>query len=501
MRRTRRTPDRLLVGAVVGLGILAAALAGAAAADGSVLMLGALCWLALVVLGLRYPALPFAVALVPYVLASANNSDNTLLKGAEAVHGTVAGPLAPTDTLMVAAAVAAVAALARMPAERRSLAWSQLAAPVAALLAAGLVSGLVVHREGGGAVFALFPLIRLGTFFAIASILLAAGELKRGHVAIGGIVAAEVVGALGVYNSIGGGSTNTITETTLPGGEVAVDERTLAFVDAAGPFVIVFGLAAILTRGLWSSSRDRVVMVLLGVIPFIGLVLSVRRAMWIDFAIASVVIVLVSASVNRRVLLTAVVALSVGGVIFVTLTQNSPAYQERLGGITTVFSSNSSEANIRSRQIETEAVWRNIREHPVEGIGLTEPYLSNVQFQYQEPTYLHNNVLWVWLKFGILGLIALLWLVWRTARAGLAQAAGLVRSRRFTDAETSLAASATMLGFFVASLTASFLTASVRPPVIAGVLLAVAGFGAAHVSASRPLEASGANALAHPAEK
>jgi O-antigen ligase len=182
----------------------------------------------------------------------------------------------------------------------------------------------------------------------------------------------------------------------------------------------------------------------------------------------------------------AVVALSVGGVAFVTLTQSSPAYQERIGGIATVFSSDSSESNIRSRQIENEAVLRNIRDHPIEGIGLTAPYLSNVQFQYQEPTYLHNNVLWIWLKFGIVGLAALVWLVWRTGRVGLAQAGALVRSTRVTDAEASVVAAAIMLGFFVASLTASFLTASLRPPVIAGALLAIAGFGAVRSSTTRP---------------
>ena len=132
----------------------------------------------------------------------------------------------------------------------------------------------------------------------------------------------------------------------------------------------------------------------------------------------------------------AVVAVSVAGVAFVTVTQASPAYRERLTGITTVFSSDSNESNIRSRQIETRAVWKNIRSHPIEGIGLTTPYLSNVQFQYQEPTYLHNNALWIWLKFGVLGLGAL-----PPARlAGRAPSrserhANSVRAARITDAE------------------------------------------------------------------
>jgi hypothetical protein len=486
-RPWRRDPDQLVVAGVAACGVVAAGLAGAVAAGDELLALGGLAWVALVAVGLRYPVVPFGLMLLPYVVVSANAQDNALLRGSEWVHAPVAGPATPSDILMYAAAIAAVAAVAQMPAERRSQAWTTIAAPLLALLGAGLVAGFLIHREGGGAFYALHPLIRLVTVFGIASVLLASGHLRRSHVGVGGVIAAEVVGALGLYNSVfSGGGGNTITETTLPGGQVAVDERTLSFVDAAGPFVIAFGLTVLLARGLWSSAQERLLLVALAALPFLGLVLSVRRAIWIDFAIAALVVVLLSARVDRRVLVTAVLAMSVAGVAFVTLTQSSPAYQERIGGIATVFSDDSSETNIRSRQIENEAVWRNIREHPIVGIGLTAPYLSNVQFQYQEATYLHNNVLWIWLKFGILGVAALAWLVWRTARAALAQASALVRSRRPTDAEAAVAAAAVMLGFFVASLTASFLTASLRPPVIAGVLLAVAGFGAARASTSRP---------------
>jgi O-antigen ligase len=232
---------------------------------------------------------------------------------------------------------------------------------------------------------------------------------------------------------------------------------------------------AVLTWILWGARANRWGLVVLGVLPFLALVLSARRAMWLDFAIGAVIVAAISARVDRRALIGAVVALSVAGVAFVTLTQASPAYRERVAGFTSVFSGESSESNIRSRQIENTAVWETIRRHPIEGIGLTAPYLSNVQFQYQEPTYLHNNVLWVWLKFGIIGLLALVWLVWRVAALALRAGRDLRPDAGFTEADATLAASAVLLGFFVAMLTASFLTASVRPPVIAGLLLAVAG--------------------------
>jgi len=480
LRGARARSDEWAIAALALLGVGSAALAGAAAAGGNVMALGALGWLALVAIGLRLPGVPFAAALVPYLLVSSYGPDNSLFGGVEVFHDSLAGPLSLADSLLAAAGVAAVAAFARMPPDHRARIWTPVTVPVLALLAAGALSGLIIHREGGGAVLALFPLGRLVACFLIASILLAGGYVRRSQVVIGTIVAAEIVGAIGVLNSVGGGSDeNVIMETTLPGGEAPVDEQTLAFVDAAAPFVMVFGLAALLTRTLWGESANRWLMVALGALPFAALVLSARRAMWIDFAIAAVIIVFVSARVDRRVVLAAVVALSVAGVTFVSLTQASPAYQERFTGITTVFSGDSSDSNIRSRQIETNAVWENIRRHPLEGIGLTAPYLSNVQFQYQEPTYLHNNALWIWLKFGILGLAILVWLVWKVAQTALRTARALRPGAGFTDAEMALAASATMLGFFVASLTASFLTASIRPPVIAGLLLAILGTAAA----------------------
>ena len=480
LRAVRRRSDALAVWALAVAGTGAAAVAGAAAAGDSRLALGALAWLSLVAIGLRVPAFPFAVALAPYALVSPLASDNALLAGAEQVHASFASSFSYADMLMFAAGVAAVAAFVRLPAERRALAWTPVSAPVFALLAAGMLSGLVIHGEGGEALGPLVPLGRLVLVFSIGCVLFAGGHLRRPQVVIAGIAVAQLVGVIGVLNTLSGGSEeNVITETTLPGGEAPVDERTVAFVDAAGPFVMAAALVALLTWTLWGSRANRWGLVLLGALPFVALVLSARRAMWVDFVIGAAIVVAISARVDRRALVGAIVALSVAGVAFVTLTQASPAYRERLTGVTSVFSGQSSEANIRSRQIENTAVWENIRKHPIEGIGLTAPYLSNVQFQYQEPTYLHNNVLWVWLKFGILGLLALSWLVWRVGGLALRTTRELRPHPGFTETETTLAASAALLGFFVAMLTASFLTASVRPPALVGLLLALAGTHAA----------------------
>ena len=102
----------------------------------------------------------------------------------------------------------------------------------------------MIHREGSGAVLALVPLGRLVVFFAIASILFAGGHVRRTHVVLGAIFVAQLIGIIGILNSLGGGMRQRITESPLPGGEAPVDERTVAFVDAAGPFVLAFALVA-----------------------------------------------------------------------------------------------------------------------------------------------------------------------------------------------------------------------------------------------------------------
>ena len=279
LRAARARSDELAVAGITAAGLLLAALAGAAAAGERGLVLGGLVWLGLVAIGLRSPAIPFGLALLPYALVSTNASDNALLPGAEKVHATFEGPLSYADMLLIAAVVAAVAALVRMPEERRARIWTPFTAPLLALLGAGILAGLVIHREGTGAILALVPLARLVAFFAIASILFAGGHLRRTHVVLATILVAQIIGIIGIVNSLGGGyGAAVITETTLPGGAAPVDERTVAFVDAASPFVMAFALVAVLTRALWGGRANRWILLALGALPFVALVLSARRA-------------------------------------------------------------------------------------------------------------------------------------------------------------------------------------------------------------------------------
>jgi len=457
---------------LLGLGALASGIVGVGVAKQPTLMAGATALLFIVLLGLRYPVLPFALALAAYALISSTPGDNALLPGAEAIYQGPAG-LAPAVALIAAAGLSAgLAALRAAPPERAAI-WTPLTGALLLFLAAGLLSGVLVHREGQGALLALTPTVRLVAVFLIASTLIATGYLSRTGLLGWSVPAAQLLGALGIYNVVVGGvDRSTVLAVSSESGAV-LDERTLAFYDAEGPFVMVLALTVLLTRAHWAPAAARLRAATLAVLPFVALVLSARRAMWVDLGVAAVLVVLVSARVNPRALVATLVVTAVAGVAFVSLTQGSQAYSQRIETLGSVVTGNVTEEGIRSRQIETAAVWRNIRANAITGIGLTQPYLSNVQFRYQEPTYLHNNYLWVWLKFGLLGLAAMGFLIWRVLRTAARGARPLHRTARLDDAQATLAAAGVTLGFLVAIVTASFLTASVRFPTLVGATLAV----------------------------
>ena len=479
---------------LLGLGLALVAAVGVGAARQPALAAGATVLLGLTILGLRFPALPFVVALAAYVLISSTPGDNALLAGAEAIYDGPAG-LAPSFALIaVAGLAAALAALRATPAERAA-AWTPLTGALLLLLAAGILSGLVVHREGREAVLALMPTVRLVIVFLIATSLIATGYLSRTQLLRWSVPAAQVLGALGIYNaSFGGADQRTVVAVSSESAAV-LDERTLAFYDSESAFVMVVALAVLLARAHWGPAAARARAAALAVLPFIALVLSARRSMWVDLLVGAVLIVLVSARVNPRALVATLVVTAVAGVAFVNITQGSQAYSQRIDALGSLISGKVTEQGLRSRQLETAAVWRNIRANPVTGIGLAKPYLSNVQFRFQEPTYLHNNYLWIWLKFGLLGVLAMGFLIWRMLRTTARGVRPLRRTSQLDDAQATLAAAGVALGFLVAIVTASFLTASVRFPTLVGAVLAVLATAPAATSNMRRPGSSAASHL------
>ncbi len=119
----------------------------------------------------------------------------------------------------------------------------------------------------------------------------------------------------------------------------------------------------------------------------------------------------------RRTVLAAVAGLALL-LAFVAVASESPAiaeYAEAYGNrIERMFSSEilSREENLFSRWEEMSFAISRLREHPILGIGLYNPYRPAF-FREEEPTlrhFIHNAYLGLWLKTGLLGLVAFLWL-------------------------------------------------------------------------------------------
>lgn len=454
--------------ATLALGVAGAVVLGAAVATIGAFTIAALVWLLLVVLGLRYPAVPLVAVLLLFGVISDGENDNPFVPQLQSFYEGLGGsPATPGDFLIAAGAVGALGAWLRLTHAERRLVWSPLSAPILAFAAAGLLSTLVFHRDGKGGLIELAPTLRFAALFLIASVVFAAGALSRPAVLRAAVILGQIVAVIGIINTSLGGSSDP-NSITAGGASVA-----LAFFDSASPFVMVVALAVIMVRALWGPATRRLPLALAAVLPLAGLLLSVRRAMWLDLLVAAAIILAVSVRGRRRTLISALGVVLVVFLAFFALGRSSPAYAERLQSITSVFSQDTSDANVRSRQIETRAVWRNIKQQPILGIGLTAPYKADLQFEFQNTTYLHNNVLWVWLKFGLLGLLALVWMIWRTITTGLQAGATLAATRRLSESQGALAAMAVTCGFFVAMLTASFLTASGRFPIMVGVAMAV----------------------------
>ena len=105
------------------------------------------------------------------------------------------------------------------------------------------------------------------------------------------------------------------------------------------------------------------------------------------------------------------------------------------------------------RQIEAFNLWFTIRTAPLTGVGFGNPFyqpyplppLSNFEFRFYIP---HNSFLWVWLKLGIVGFVAMLFLTARTIQHG---ARHVVRIGRGNDAALMMGAVAYVVMYLVYS--------------------------------------------------
>jgi O-antigen ligase len=247
----------------------------------------------------------------------------------------------------------------------------------------------------------------------------------------------------------------------IPGGFYNSAAGDLSYYDAS--FVYLIGMAAILVF-------FRVVDVGLLRIPFmllalVVIVFSTRRGATLVVAIAF----LITALVVSRGRVRAVTAAALAAVVVVELVAPDLVLS-RAEDLAGYFAGTSGERAVDARNWESANAWENIRRNWAFGIGPTAHWAlydtvgGNFRLSEEFRSYLHNSYQWVWLRFGLIGLLAYVAFFLVSARTLLRRQAPRV----------AIIVGGSVVGAAVGVVTASFLTTTTRWPLTVGLLLGVA---------------------------
>ena len=233
-------------------------------------------------------------------------------------------------------------------------------------------------------------------------------------------------------------------------------------------------LTFVLTMLAAALDRTRLQRILWALAPaaLAVLVLSFRRNFWIALVVGALIVVLVAVGARGRALLipaagALAIALYLGLTALSSSQSASPVIQRAQSLAPSRIQALSDD---RYRLDEQRNVRAEIAAHPITGLGLGVPWAARyplAEYFSGGRDYTHVTVLWWWMKLGLLGLLAYLWIVATAIRSGVAI------WRRSLDRRlrcVGLGASAAVLGLAVAETTGSFTGVESRVTVYLGVL-------------------------------
>ena len=413
----------------------------------ALMLLGALVVFALAAIAFEYPLAIYAVLVVLLGLFSESSIDSLIPSNGRAWDGLVAG-ISPAEGLL---ALLVIAAVAEHLAEKKShIVWPGVPALAAAtLVAAGVESAIAFHQLKDG-LHATQPSITL--LLAIVTGYWLTHRYGSQRLLFWLVVTSALLLPQGLYNGL-----------VL---------HKFSYYDASPIFLL--GICAILVA-------FRVVDLAAWRIPYLVLatvviVLSLRRAAWIDI----VVVLAITGIWSGRSGFRNAIALVAGVVIVLELVSPGIAFSQIEHAVKYTTGAQGREFSSDYRRWETANTWANVQHHPLGGIGPSTDWTLydsfGGRFRPYGFSYLHNSYIWVWLRFGLLGLVALVGLFVTSAWKLLGRRLPL----------ESTIAGAMMAGLAIALYTASFLTTTIRWPTTVGLLL---GIGLAARSQGRSTEA------------
>jgi len=348
---------------------------------------------------LRYPGVALALLLVGTALIESDNKE--ILPTFNTFYVVVKASLTPIDMLFFIGLGGLVVRFAR-EGTRPDLP-RPLNAPLALLglaTIAGVITGYTAHAEvSNGDLYhrAMNDVYLIAVPLLVVNVVRDTSALRAFVAVAAGIAAFK--GLSGTYAALSGIGTQ-------------LTEQTVSYLDPVPNLlmlVFLLGVAAGLVRRVRMPGW-----VLAGApLAFLGILLSYRRSFWIAAVFALVVVVIIASRRRGRTMMVmagVALALTFGAVFTVGTSETSGPLAKRAQAL----APSSIEANRgdRYRNDERHNVVENIEENPLTGLGLGVPWkVREPLAESHDRRYVHFALLWFWLAFGPLGVIAYLLLM------------------------------------------------------------------------------------------
>jgi O-antigen ligase len=408
---------------------------------------------------LRFPAVALGLLLLSVGVIESN--DPGILPTVESFYNTISGGLAIPDLILLTGLGGVLLRFARTGDRPRLPA--PLTTPLVILtlaLLAGAVTGAAAHPSvSGKEIFhrSVYVLYLILVPLLVVNVVRDTRGLRTFAACAAGLAAYK--GLSGIYAALGGSGS-------------VVDNQSVSYLGPLPNLVMllyVLGVVAALVR------RVRLPFWMLAASPLavLALVLSFRRSFWIA-AIFAIVIVIIVASQRRGRAAIAVAAVGIVLALTASLTigqSESSASGSPLLERAQSLSPSGAESNRgdRYRIDERHNVIANLEEHPLTGLGVGVPWVVHYPLaEAHDRRYTHVAVLWYWLSFGPIGLIAYM------AMMGGALLTAIGVWRRHLDAGVRIAAIACfggVLAILVVELTATFAGINPRLSIALGAIL------------------------------
>jgi hypothetical protein len=248
---------------------------------------------------------------------------------------------------------------------------------------------------------------------------------------------------------------------------------------------LAFLLAVIGSYPMWKRHR----FLMAGVVAFdsVGIFLGYSRSIFLAVGVGLMFLGLIRKrrflpfvwSIAKATLLVVLVFV----VIRSTVKQVAPDYwdafeQRIMGSFETSLVDSEQPWNLGSRLYEIEMSIEHIKEHPFLGLGAGAAYRDILPFEYAQTEvsenpedgrhFMHNTYLYIWMKYGLLGVLAAGWTVWHFLKR-----TWVLARRPGNDALLPRGILVAFIGLATANLVAPGFIASTATPTLIGLM---AGF-------------------------